>query len=289
MNRQYIFTIAGITLCFQTELAVKMTEGFQPFCSEKKPEYVVRFCEVEELNPFPRKWVYKGRSYAVALDGCGEYRRMFFDAKRAEKPYAIARYDWADKQITVEYLPEKREYVSAIDSCFFHIAWESLLMHEQRIMLHASCVDTPYGGMLFSGPSGIGKSTQAELWCRFGGGRLLNGDRVVISHVNKEWLGYGSPYAGSSRCYVNESCPIAAIIILKQGSSCSIRRLGTTDGFRGIFSGLTVNSWDRKFVEFACNFAETAAGQLPVYELTCTPDENAVRILENKLKESAQK
>lgn len=286
---QYIFTIAGLTISFQTEQDVALIDSFRPFCSKNKPDYTVRFYEVGALEPFPEKRVYEGISYVVAADGRGGYWRQFRDAKRNNRPYATARYDWKNRCITVEYLPGSLEFVCEIGSCFFHIAWEAILMHEQRIMLHSACVNTSFGGILFTGPSGIGKSTQAALWCSLRDGRLLNGDRTVLRKGKEGWAAYGSPYAGSSRCYINDSCRVRAIVALKQDISCGLRKLGPAEGFQKIFPGLTVNSWDKEFVTFACDSAEAMAAEIPVYELACTPDESAVRILEEELRESVGK
>lgn len=49
------------------------------------------------------------------------------------------------------------------------------------LVLHSAYIVTRGGeGILFSGPSGIGKSTQAALWERFAGARTVNGDRALV-------------------------------------------------------------------------------------------------------------
>ena len=76
------------------------------------------------------------------------------------------------------------------------------------LCMHA-LIETAYGGILFSGVSGAGKTTQAELWMQWEQARQINGDRpILVSKVIREWLGCGSPYAGSSECYINECIPI---------------------------------------------------------------------------------
>ena len=105
------------------------------------------------------------------------------------------------------------------------------------MILHASFVSTRYGGLLFSGVSGIGKSTQADLWQRYEGAELLNGDRTVLRRMDGVWTAFGSPYAGSSNCFVNESRPVRAIVLLSQGSACSLRRLSPAAAFRGLYAG----------------------------------------------------
>lgn len=277
------YTIADLTLTFQIQQPVTVTDSFLPFCSEKQPDYFIEFKEVPVLKAFPEKWLYEGISFVVASNEKGEYARRFRDAANENIPYAIGYYDWKDRHITIEYLPYGRRILQESGSCFFHIAWEALLMHERRMMLHSACVDTPLGGLLFSGPSGIGKSTQADLWCRYADGRLLNGDRTILYHAEDGWKGYGSPYAGSSKCYVNENCNIRAIIYPKQASECSLRRMNPAEGFRRIYSCLTVNSWDAEYVSAACDFAMALAGDVPVYELACTPDYDAVKVLREEL------
>lgn len=283
------FTIANLTLCFESDAEIGLLESFSPFCSEMEPDYRIRFHETEILQECPQEWTYEGISYMVTPDGKGGFRRFFRDVRRDNRLYATAEYDWKNRKIDVAYLPEGREFVRMIDSCFFHIAWESLLMREQRMMLHSTCVETQYGGILFCGPSGIGKSTQADLWCRFRNGRLLNGDRTILHREEEGWIAYGSPYAGSSRCYVNKRCQIRAIVRLKQGKNCRIRKLTAVESFFGVFSCMTVNSWDRSYVSAACDFTEKLVEEVTVYELCCTPDEDAVRVLESKLQRREEK
>lgn len=183
----------------------------------------------------------------------------------------------------MNYLEKGKRCVSEMSNSFFHLGIESIMLEKQRLFLHAACVATPLGGILFSGPSGIGKSTQAELWCRYRSGRLINGDRTIISQEDDTYYGWGSPYAGSSRCYVNEKATITAIVMLKQAGLNSIRRLEPGEAFRKIYSGLTVSSWDKNGVEKTCDLALQMAMRIPVYEFACTPDKYAVEYLEKAL------
>lgn len=87
---------------------------------------------------------------------------------------------------------------SETHNCFSHIGFEELLIGRDRLTLHASLVDSPYGGLLFSGVSGVGKSTQGDLWERFADASLINGDRPILRKTSDGWMASGSPYAGSS-------------------------------------------------------------------------------------------
>ncbi len=183
----------------------------------------------------------------------------------------------------MQYLEKGSHCVSELHNSFAHLCFEGILIHEHRLCLHAACVRTQWGGILFSGPSGIGKSTQADLWCKHRGAEQINGDRPILSKGNEEWLAWGSPYAGSSNCHVNESCPVRAIVMLRQAGSCSLRRLSAKEAFRAVWSGLTVPAWDATAVEAACDLALELSTTVPVYEFDCTPDVAAVEFLEQGL------
>ena len=115
------------------------------------------------------------------------------------------------------------------------------------------------------------------------GADLLNGDRTILGRGGQGWLAYGSPYAGSSRCYVNESCSVTAVVILKQAPACQIRRMRAAEAFRAVYAGLTVNNWDSRFVDRICDLAGELIREVPVYELACTPDRHAAELLYSEL------
>lgn len=66
-----------------------------------------------------------------------------------------------------------------------------------QLVLHSSYVLPPNGkAVLFSGPSGIGKSTQAALWQRYAGADVINGDRTLIR--TDDLTANGVFYSGTS-------------------------------------------------------------------------------------------
>lgn len=282
---QYDLSIAGVNLRIQSQQRFPPNAAFAPFLVQNmtKPQYLVEYKPVQQLPPIPSKVVCEGQCDRFHADDNGGWVRSFFDAPHSTQPYAVGRYDYQNGQITIEYLEQGKHCVSEFSNSFFHLGVERLLMQEHKFCFHAALIRSHLGGILFSGPSGIGKSTQANLWCQYRGSVLLNGDRPILGKDREIWTGWGSPYAGSSACHVNESSPIRAIVLLKQTPQCSIRRLDLREGVRRIYAGLTVYSWEKAFAMAAFDFAAELASELPVYELCCTPDEAAVEMLEQTL------
>lgn len=276
--------VAGISISLQSFLPWQLTDPFLPFVEEVSvPDYRVTFRLTDALPEIPPEVIYESQCYRVHPDGNSGCLRSFFDPPRDTAPYAVAEYDWDSGQVRIGCLPKGTHCISDIHNSFFHIGFEAMLIRSQRLCLHAACVGTHLGGILFSGPSGIGKSTQAQLWCDFRGARQINGDRPILSGDGGEWLAWGSPFAGSSGYHLNEKCRIRAIVMLKQGPSCRIRRLNAPEAFRAVWAGLTVHSWDKKYIEQALDLTIALIRDVPVYSFTCTADESAVQCLEEEL------
>lgn len=281
--------VAGIQIDMQTVRPIKITRNFEPFMKEKLScctGWKVEFCEVENLPKVTGEVVASNPEITIFRNSEGGYWRCYHDSEKYKERtgfYAVAHSNLEERKVQIDYLPDGAQYVCEIGNSFFHIGWEAMLMHERRMILHASSIDTPYGGILFSGPSGVGKSTQSDLWCEHMKSVLINGDRPIIGKDADGWKAYGSPYAGSSGCHVDASCEICAVVLLQQGSNNTIRRLDRREAFGKLYRETTINSWDAEFVSTIFDLLNEFTLEIPVYELICTPDIQAVEILKNEL------
>lgn len=165
-------------------------------------------------------------------------------------------------------------YASPI-RCLHLIGIETLLLRRDAMLLHSSVVLHQGRALLFSGPAGAGKSTQAALWQKHLGAQVINGDRCVIRRSPDGFLGGGSPWAGTSGIYRREQAPIAAIFLVCQAPENSVRRLGAA-AFGPLFSQTVVNSWDQAFMDRVTTLFQELLCQVPVYLLRCRPDAEAV-------------
>ena len=68
-----------------------------------------------------------------------------------------------------------------VDTVFVSLfAMEKRMLAKDAMVLHCSVLKVKSGVILFSGPSGIGKSTQAGLWTKYRKARVINGDRTLL-------------------------------------------------------------------------------------------------------------
>lgn len=165
------------------------------------------------------------------------------------------------------------------------LAAEHLVAQNSGIVFHSSFVEYNEKGILFSAPSGTGKSTQADLWQKYRGAGIINGDRSAIRVTEGGIVAYGTPFAGSSNICLKKTLPLAAVVYLKQAPQNRIRRLAGAEAFCRIWEGCSVNTWDKADVAAVSATVQQVIGAVPVFELACTPDEMAVKTLEEACKQ----
>ena len=148
------------------------------------------------------------------------------------------------------------------------------------IYLHSSLIDYQGNGLMFLGPSGIGKTTQAELWNQYRDALIINGDVVFVQETPDAFLGWGTPWHGSSPYCENTSVPVKALIVLKQAPENSIRELTGFEKVTAVSNNVFYPRWLEGGMELCLETLNHLLSALPVYELSCRPDEDAVRLTE---------
>ena len=162
------------------------------------------------------------------------------------------------------------------------IFYQHAVQHHM-IQFHSSLIDYKGKGILFLGPSGIGKTTQAELWNKYRDALIINGDIVFIQETKENFLGWGTPWHGSSPYCENTSVPVHAMIVLKQESENSIRELTGFEKVTAVSNNVFYPQWLENGMELCLETLDHLLSAIPVYELSCRPDEEAVRLTEETL------
>lgn len=154
-----------------------------------------------------------------------------------------------------------------------------------RPILHASYIEYENSAILFLGPSGTGKSTQAGLWQDHAKARIINGDRVLLGGREGIWHAYGYPCCGSSNICIDRTVPVKAIVILSQSSENRVHSLSVAQKVRSLVAGLDVYPWDHREIDLAFSLAQEIVTAVPVVGLACRPDEDAVNTLKRYLED----
>lgn len=161
---------------------------------------------------------------------------------------------------------------------------EHRIIRRGGFLLHASFIAWEGRAILFTAPSGTGKSTQAALWQQYRGAEPINGDRAAVTVEPGGVTAWGIPFCGTSGISKNAALPLAAIVFLSQAPVSAVTRLKGLTAFRRVWEGCSVHVWDKEDMDRCTRSVMAAVEQVPVYHLACTPDEAAVAVLESILK-----
>lgn len=197
--------------------------------------------------------------------------------------YLYSENEKADITLSIPKEMEAEHEIFVRTNIWNYLAFEDVLINHQAFILHSSFISWQNNGILFTAPSGTGKSTQADLWKKYEDADIYNGDRTIIRKIDGKYYGFGSPYAGSSGIYRNESAPIKAIIVIEQGPDNVIRRLRGREAFLPLFRETLMNTWNKEYMEKMTDLLMDAACQIPVYHLSCRPDQDAVNTVKNEI------
>lgn len=281
------FKIADVSILCRTPFVVNdssQTSDFRIQPCEAEMEF--RFIPVKSLQSPAAGGVWMADSCYTTYE-CGT--TTYHYANRNELPYCRVIYQYEQPHyLCCEYLAGHENLMKSSNNIMHLLELESFLLHGNTLLLHASFIRSRGRGILFSGPSGIGKSTQAALWQSFMGAEVLNGDRAGLRKTDEGWTAFGLPYAGTSGICRNESASITAIVILRQYSQNRLSILSKKTAFSLLYPELTVHRWDPHFVNRAVDLLLNLLESVPVYLLECLPDEDAVRTLEKKLTERGE-
>lgn len=163
----------------------------------------------------------------------------------------------------------------------FMAGFYSYISLKQSLLMHASAVSYQGSGIVFTAASGIGKTTQAELWNKYRDAEILNGDKVFLKQEMDGIHAWGSPWSGSSAYAENKSAVLKAMIVLEQAKENSIRKLSGLEILEQVFPHIFLPLWDVRCENAVLDFMDHVLKTTDIYLLRCRPDEDAVSLTEN--------
>ena len=179
--------------------------------------------------------------------------------------------------------PERADRIKGLIQLLDLSDLEITLSYLDAVSLHSSLIRYRDEGVLFTAPSGTGKSTQAGLWEQYENADQINGDRSLIREIDGRWTAFGGPFAGSSGIFRNESVPIRAIVVLEQAPENMIEPLNRAEAFRRLYSEMVLPRWNNSAHLRVISIVTRLCTELPVWILRCTPDQRAVDLLKETI------
>ena len=198
-------------------------------------------------------------------------------------PHSLVEYR-ADDLTEIACTIRKADFSWATGSQYFwtSVALNHVLIHFRTLLFHSSFIEYSGKGIIFTAPSQTGKSTQAELWQKYRGANIINGDKAGVS-LNTKATVHGVPFSGTSGICCNHAMPLQAIVVLSQAKDNSICRMAPSEAITALCSNIFIDKLIPVEWSKALNLIIDLVSEVPVYHLACTPDVRAVEALEREI------
>ena len=197
---------------------------------------------------------------------------------------AIACYDYLKGGSCQVYFTDRSFRVLGDDRYFWStVSLAQLLLPKQAVLMHASFINVDGSAVLFSAPSGTGKSTQAELWRVHRNAEVINGDKAGVYLKDGKAFAGGVPFCGTSKICHNKNLPLKAIVLLSQGKENMVKRLSGFEALQGVINNMYLDLLAPLEKQMCIDFAIELLNNISVFSLECTPDERAIEELEKAL------
>jgi hypothetical protein len=160
------------------------------------------------------------------------------------------------------------------------ILFRNKILFHDGMVFHAAAIEWNGKGIIFTAPTGAGKTTQAELWKKYRGAVVLNGDRSAVRLIDNQPFVYGTPWSGTSPEYRNQKAPLHAIVLLEQAEENQIRQLNQNEALSRLLPrGIFPNYDEEKSMRRALRNLNRIIRVTPVFLLRCRADREAVELV----------
>ena len=214
-------------------------------------------------------------------------------AENMLKPYLVSDdvIPLENIKITKEEIDHETVHDTAHDEayhefvCIFRHITNSIIKYD-GLFVHSAVISMDNDGYMFSGRSGVGKSTHINEWVKlFGNDRvtIINGDKPVIRFFDDGIYAYGSPWHGIEGWSSNSKIKLKSVCFLKQSHENRIRELKSPEILKELINQTVIpaNLKDKlKYFELLDKFIKA----LEFYELECDISADAVMTAYTKMR-----
>lgn len=144
---------------------------------------------------------------------------------------------------------------------------------------HGSALAIDGRGVLFTAPSGVGKSTHAALWREVFGSRVrtINDDKPILRRDGSAVWVCGTPWAGKHGLQENTCAPLKAIFLLERGEKNLTVPVTAAQAFPQLLGQSYRPADSAEMMRRTLHLVQFASEHIPVYRLCCTISPEAVQ------------
>lgn len=256
----HTYLIAGIKLSFSYR--------FDRFFKQNIEAY-----EIDDDETYDHQII---MSYVTNIELPNEVNYRVF-SKTAHGIKSMMLYDNDFKHIEIKIDENAFTDLETAEYIYSGMVFLEIAQRHGLLPLHSSAITYHGEAILFSAPSGIGKSTHARLWKERFQDEVdwINDDKPLLKKEGNQIFVYGAPFSGHYRANMNQKYPLKAIVFLQQGSTNEIIKLNEKESLQYLMTNILrpkeETIWDQSI-----SVIEEIIKHTPMYLLDANMTQEAV-------------
>ncbi|MBP3594068.1 MAG: PqqD family protein [Lachnospiraceae bacterium] len=177
-------------------------------------------------------------------------------------------------------------YNSDFHYAFFHalrLVFLYLAQKHGMAALHSASILYKDKLWLFSGHSGMGKSTHTNLWKEQFNTPVINGDLNLLAMEDGTPVVHGIPWCGTSGIYDTGTYPLGGIILVNRGTTDYTEEITADQKQLLVSQRLISPSWTKEQWEKNLEVVENITEDILVCKLFCTKEKSAAVVMRERI------
>ncbi len=205
----------------------------------------------------------------------GKNGYIFYSVEKDPVAFMVTDTSW--ENINIEYLENIQRGKYRIIDYALRIAFNDIVIMNGGLVVHSSAIHYRNNGLIFSAPSGTGKSTHTSFWRQSFNAGTINDDAPALIREKDRIMVCGTPWSGSTDLFENIRVPLHAIVVLSRHHENEISKMSMPDIMKKLFPRCMLPYFNQKLMDKGIENFQNIINCVPVYHLKCTPTLEAAK------------
>lgn len=226
--------------------------------------------------------VYKIAKMNIACSPRYEYTRNYLREYETDETEYELKIEVTDEMIAYEHRINQEIHGDPMaDSLCESVAILRVIcdyiIDRRGFFLHCSCLKFEEKAIIFTAPSGTGKSTHTRLWREYLKDQveMINDDKPLVREEDGIFTIFGTPWDGKHHIGNNISAPIGAVFFLKQAKENKVEKVDSVTALTLLLQQ-TVIPKTKGALQILLDMLSRLIETVPMYELSCNISYDAV-------------
>ena len=279
-NYEFCLNIADFIIQIKSDIAFQPETGYECFLTDKKQttDFVIN-CKAEIVAD-----IFAGQKPVFEAEN---EQQKFYDIYRHNEGLGFVIYNQQQKNTIQQIALLDKEFrnwtIYASDIAEFNplrypmgpIIMHYMTIKTNSVMMHASCAFDGQRGRMFSGFSGVGKSTMSRIWAE-AGNTIINDDRLIIRELENKFFVYNTPMYYKD---IPKKAPLNAVYLIHHSPENKIQKLKGALAASRTMAFCIQNNYDQNFVAERLDFFVRLAAAVDIYDLGFVPNASVIEFI----------